>query len=180
MNRNVLVRIATPEPARLWSGAGDLFIPVDDVETEAVARYLGGGELLGGLDEIEQLINGSAQRLDVSVSGVSLASAKLFQEELADLKGAAMDIGVVLFDELWQILGVTWQARYRIDKATVSREPNQRVISISMGSEDTGRSRNQGSYWTHADQQRRSPGDRIFDRVSGINAGTSRPFGPSE
>lgn len=117
MNRNVLVRIATPEPARLWSGPGDLYIPLDDVETE-ITPYLGGGELLGGLDEIEQLINGSAQRLDVSVSGVSLATANLFQQEMGDLKGAAMDIGVVIFDDAWQISGVTWQARYV--KATTS------------------------------------------------------------
>lgn len=178
MNRNLLIRIDTPEPARLWSGGADLYIPADDVETET-AIYLGGGELINGIDEIEQLINGTAARLDINVSGVSAASVKLFLQEQGDLKGAALDIGVVLFDEFWQLAGVDWQARYRIDKATVTREQSQRIIGISMGSDDTGRSRSSGAYWTPADQERRSPGDRIFDRVTGINTGTSRTFGPS-
>ena len=68
--RSILVRIATTPPARLWSGVGDLYVPVDAVETEAAALYLGGGELLDGLSDIEQLLNGAAARLDVRVSGV--------------------------------------------------------------------------------------------------------------
>ena len=178
MNRNILIRIDTPDPARFWSGTGDLYIPADDVETET-SIYLGGGELINGLDDIEQLINGKAARLDINVSGVAASTVKLFLEEQGVLKGAALDIGVVLFDEWWQVAGVQWQARYRIDKASVNREQSQRVIGLSMGSDDTGRSRSTGAYWTPADQQRRSPGDRIFDRVTGINAGTSRTFGPS-
>lgn len=178
MNRNVLVRIDTPEPARLWSGVGDLFVPADAIETTGGAHYLGGGELLGGLDEVEQLINGTAARIELSVSGVTMATAKIFTEEAPDLKGAALDVGVAEFDDLWQLIAITWQARYRIDKAAVTRGDNERTISISMGSDDTGRSRSSGSYWTDAAQQRRSPGDRIFDRVAGINAGTTRTFGP--
>ena len=178
MNRNLLIRIATPDPARFWSGGGDLYVPADDVETEA-AVYLGGGELINGIDEIEQLINGTAARLDINVSGVSAATVRLFVEEQAGLKGAALDIGVALFDSLWQLIGVEWQARYRVDKATVTRQETQRIIGISMGTDDTGRSRSAGAYWTPADQERRSPGDRFFDRVTGINTGTSRTFGPS-
>ena len=102
----------------------------------------------------------------------------LFRKTEPDLKGAALDVGVAEFDDLWQLIAVTWQARYRIDKAAVTRGDNERTISISMGSDDTGRSRSSGSYWTDAAQQRKSPGDRIFDRVAGINAGTTRSFGP--
>jgi hypothetical protein len=178
VNRNVLIRINTPDPARLWSGAGDLLIPIDDVENE-IATYFGGGELISGLDEIDQLINGTARRIDLNVSGVTPATVKLFLEEREALKGAAMDIGIVRFDEWWQVEDVSWRARYRIDKASVSRQA-ERVISLSMGSEDTGRSRSSGVYWTDAAQQRRSPGDRIFDRVALYNAGSSRQFGPSE
>lgn len=177
--RSILVRIATTVPARLWSGVGDLFVPVDAVETDADARYLGGGELLDGLNDIEQLINGTAARLDVRVSGVSLATQRLAVDEAADVKGKAVDVGVVEFDDLGQLSRVTWRAHYRADKLAVANEGSSRIITLSMGSEDTGRSRAPISFWTHADQQRRSPGDRIFERVSGINGGTSRLFGPT-
>lgn len=177
MNRNVLVRIDTPEPARLWTGSGDLWIPADDIEEQA-SLYLGGGEIIGGLDEIEQLMNGLATRLDLAVSGVTAETTRIFLEESDDLKRALVDIGVVQFDDLWQVTGVVWKASYRIDKPSVSRDASQRAIGLSMGSDDTGRSRRAGRYWTHSDQQRVSPGDLKFDHVSGINAGTSRPFGP--
>lgn len=178
MNRNILIRIATDPPARLWSGSGDLYLPIDAIETEDGARYLGGGELLDGLTDIPQLLNGTAARLELSVSGVALATTRLATEEAENVKGAAVDIGVVRFDDLWQPIGVTWQARYRADKLTVTRGDTTRTITLSMGSDDTGRSNARQGYWTPADQARRSPDDRIFDRVPSLNAGTSRPFGP--
>ena len=179
MNRNLLIRIATDPPARLWSGGGPLYLPADAIETTDAALYLGGGELLDGMTDVQQLINGTADRIDLSVSGVAAATQKLAVEEADDVKGARVDVGVVVFDDEWQVLSVTWAARYRADKLSVTRQEASRTITLSMGSDDTGRSSAPQAYWTHSDQQRRSPGDMIFDHVSGINGGTSRPFGTS-
>jgi hypothetical protein len=175
--RNVLIRINTPEPARMWSGLGDLWVAADGIETET-ATYLGGGEILGGLDELEQLINGVADRLEISVSGVTAETVRLALEEAPDVAGADVDIGTIEFSDLWQTETVVWQAKYRADKLSVIRQAGSRTISLSMGSDDTGRSRAPNAYWTDADQRRRSPDDVIFDHVSGINGGTSRQFGP--
>ena len=177
MNRNVLIRIGTDPAARIWSGSGDLWIPADGIETED-AIYLGGGELLDGLTDLDQLINGTADRIEINVSGVTAATVKMALEEAAEVKGATVDIGVAEFDDLWQLVTVTWQARYRADKLGISREAT-RTITLSMGSDDTGRSRTANAYWTDADQRRRSPDDRFFDRVSMLNSGTSRNFGPN-
>lgn len=177
MNRNVLIRIATPEPARLWSGAGPLYLPADGTETTDAALYLGGGEFLDGLTDVEQLI-ADAGRTEINISGVTASILKTALQEAADVKGALVDIGVVEFDDFWQIAAVTWTAQYRADKLSISRT-DTRTITLSMGSDDTGRSRTPNAYWTDADQRRRSPTDRIFDQVSSINAGTSRPFGPN-
>lgn len=179
MNRNILIRIATPDPARLWSGTGDLYVPADGIETSDAARYLGGGAILGGIDEIDQLINGTADRLELSVSGVSLETVRIATDEAPDVKGAALDIGCVEFDALWQLSGVTWVARYRVDKLSIQRVEGQRTISLSMGSDDTGRSRSPSAYWTAADQRRLFPDDAFFDFVASLNAGTSRAFGPN-
>ncbi|MBB4616901.1 hypothetical protein [Sphingomonas abaci] len=176
MNRNLLLRIDCPDTARIWSGPGPLYLPADGIETTDGALYLGGGELLENFGEIEQLINGTASRLDITVSGVTAATVKLMGET-AGVKGARVDIGVVEFDDQWQIQAVTWTAQYRIDKLTATRT-DKRTIGLSMGSDDTGRSSTLNAYWTQADQQRRSPDDRFFDQVSGLNAGKSRLFGP--
>lgn len=177
MNRNILIRIGVPDVARLWSGSGPLYLPADGIETTDGALYLGGGEILDGLTDVEQLLNGTAARLDLSVSGVALETVRLAREEF--VAGSLVDIGTIEFDDLWQPYPARWTAQYRADKLSVDRGAGQRTITLSMGSDDTGRSTSPQSYWTPADQARRSPTDRIFDRVPGLNAGTSRAFGPS-
>ncbi|MEH3121164.1 MAG: hypothetical protein PGN16_04155 [Sphingomonas phyllosphaerae] len=176
MRRSFCIRIDCDPPARFWSGVGDLLVPADMIEA-APAVYLGGGELLDGFTDVQQFINGTAGRTEISVSGVAAATQKLAIEEADDVKGASVDVGVIVFDDEWQVQSVTWAARYRADKLSVTRQDTSRTITLSMGSDDTGRSSAPQAYWTHADQQRRSPGDMIFDHVSGINSGTSRPFG---
>jgi hypothetical protein len=179
VNRDIIVRIGTPSPARFWTGAGDLRVVADDIEPEDGALYLGGGRLLDSLTEleVEQLINGDAARIELGVSGASADTARDAKAEF--VAGSTVDIGVIEFDQFWQMLTVTWQARYRADKLSINRQEGQRVISLSMGSDDTGQERNPNSYWTPADQARRSPDDRGFDQVPGINAGTVRIFGPN-
>jgi len=179
MRRSILVRLATPEPARLWTGHGDLDIPADDVELQDGARYLGGAGLISGFDEVEQLINGIADRLDIVLGGVTPSIVRLANEEAAGVIGATLDVGVVWFDQGWQITDVEWAARYRADKLGINRGEGQRSITLSLGTDDTGRSRSPTAFWTAADQRRRSPTDLIFDHVAGINAGTSRIFAPN-
>lgn len=180
MRRSILVRIATSDPVRLWTGLGALEIPADAVEPEDGARYIGGGDLLDGFQDVEQLINGIAERLEMRCSGVSPAILTLARDEQAEVEGATVDIGVVMFDGGWQISDVRWAASYRADKLTIERGPNERTLSLSIASGDTGRSRSPNAYWTSADQRRRSPTDAFCDRVAGINSGTSRIFGPRE
>jgi hypothetical protein len=179
MNRDIIVRIGTPSVARFWTGAGNLRVSADDVETDDGALYYGGGRLLADLAEleVEQLMNGRASRVDLVVSGASAATARDAKDEF--VAGSTVDIGVVEFDQLWQLRSVTWEARYRADTLSIERQQGQRIISLSMGSDDTGRSRSANAYWTPADQARRSPDDRGFERVPGINAGTIRNFGPN-
>ena len=177
-----LLRIASDPPARLWSGNGDLLVMADDVEDED-AIYLGGGELIN-VPDFQQLINGIAERLEVTVSGVSAATLVLALEEAPSVKGANIDLGEIIFDTAWQQLGsVEWQAKFRADTLSVSSQPGggsrTRSITLSIGTDDTGRSRAPLAFFTDADQRRRSANDAIFDHVAGISSGTSRRFGPT-
>lgn len=178
MNRSILIRIATNPPARMSSTVNPVMIPADGVETTDGALYLGGGSVIGGVDDIEQLINGVADRLDIVVGGVTDETVRLALEEADDVAGADVDIGVLLLDDAYQIIGVDWSARYRADKLSITRQVGSRSISLSMGSDDTGRSRAPNRYFTDQDQRRRSPDDAFFNHVAGISAGTSRTFGP--
>lgn len=176
MRVSPLFRIDADPPARVWGGVGDLDIPADTIEP-MVARYLGGGELVQ-IPELEQLINGTASRITVTVSGVATETQRLALEDAASVKGAAVHIGLVYLDDALQVDEVEWLAELRSDSLAIDRGDTSRTISLSIGSDFTDRSRAPIALFTHADQLRRSPTDVIFDHVAGINAGTSRPFGP--
>lgn len=182
--RILLVRFSTDPVARICSGVNPVIIPADAVETEDGAKYLGGGKL-ADVPDLDQLINGTASRIDITVSGVSAATLALFTGESAGIKGCRVDIGICYQDDAWQISDVEWVGQLRCDTPSIDDKPGSnggrtRSIGLSLGTDFTDRSTAKISYFTDADQRRRSPDDQIFDHVAQLNAGTSRPFGPSD
>jgi hypothetical protein len=180
VRESYLLKIDTPEPARIWSGVGDLVIPADIVEP-APAKYLGAGQLLDAPD-FQQLINGIAERLEFTVSGVDDETIRLALEDAQDVKNAALYLGRVDFDENWQIIDVEWEATFRCDCLTVESQGangrRTRTLKLSAGTDDTGRAYSPASYFTDADQRLRSATDAVFSYVAAINRGTQRVFGP--
>lgn len=174
------IRIAADPVARLWSGHGDLLVPADIVEGEP-AIYLGGGTLLNAPD-FQQLINGTAERLELQLSGVSAEAIRLALEEGPSVRGAKVHLVRFDFDDAWQLIGVEYEAVFRADKLSMSSRQEEggrtRTLTLSIATEDTNRSRAPLAYFTDQDQRRRSPTDAFFSHISGIAAGTSRRFGP--
>lgn len=176
-----IFRLETNEPAMFWTGHGDLLLPADDVLPEETI-VSGGGDLVS-LPEIEQLINGTAQRVEVTISGVSQRAVALAAEETPEVSGAAAYIGRIQFDEDWQLAGpVVWEWTGEGRALTVGGEDGSegrtRSITLRLGSGDTTRSRAPLSFFTDADQRRDFPTDAFFSHVGAINSGTSRRWGP--
>lgn len=180
LRESFAIRIDTADVFRLWSGHGNVQVPADIVEG-APAIYLGAGDLLNAPD-FEQGINYTAERLDIQLSGASTRMIALALQDAASIRNAKVHFATMRFDEDWQLVEVEYEAVFRADKITVDSqdgdEGRTRTIILSVGTEDTNRSRAPGAYFTDQDQRRRSPTDAIFSNVSGINQGTSRTFGP--
>lgn len=180
MRQSILFRIACEPVARIWSGVNAIEIPADIVEPSP-AIYLGGGSLVK-VPDFEQLINGTADRLNITISGVDLNTQRLALEDAGSVKGALVHIGYVVLDDDWQVDSVEWLGVFRADSLATSNTAGQgtrtRSITLSIGTDDTDRSRAPVAFWTDADQRRRSPTDRFFDHVAGITSGNSRRFGP--
>lgn len=180
---SIVVRIACDPPALLWSGLGLLPLPADNVIPED-AFALGGGELVS-VPDFQQLIGGTAERLDFTVSGVNEETLRLALEDAPSVRGARVDVGTVQFDDAWQAQGVEWESVFEARSLTVSRAQGQdgsanRTITLTIVQGSTTRSRAKLAYFTDADQRRRSADDAVFSHVAGLNAGTSRRFGPSD
>jgi len=177
-----IVRIACDPPALFWTGIGPLPVTADAV-IPADAIALGAGHLVK-IPDFQQLINGTAERLEVVFDGVSAETTRLAMEDAETVKGAAVYLGRIAFDADWQQDGpIEWEATFEARKLTVGRPVATdsgivRSISLTIASGDTTRSRSNNAHFTDADQRRRSSDDAIFDHMAGISAGTSRRFGP--
>lgn len=176
---SVLVRFGLEEPVRAWAGIGDLEIPADDVETEG-GTFQGVG-ILGNVPALRQLIGGAAERLEFSLTVPSGEIFALADDEAASVRAAPVDVGVIFFDEDWQQSAVAWLWNGTADVPSVSRTANglsvTRTVRISAGSAFTDRTRPQHTYFTNADQKRRSPTDDFCIRVDlyGINSAVKFP-----
>ncbi len=178
--RSLIFRLACDPVSRLWSGAGDLDLPPNDRDAET-ERYRGAGELLA-IPALKQLLNGTAERYDISVSGVSTETLRYLHEDRESVKNAAVDIGWVLFDDAWQVDEIIWRWRGTADVPSVEsveiENGRQRTITLSVRQNDTFRSNPQPAYWTDQDQRRRSPTDAIFSHVAIISQKATRTFAP--
>lgn len=176
-----IFRIETDEPAMFWTGHGDLLLPADTVLGEPEIA-LGGANLVN-LPDVEQLINGVAQRVEIQLSGVSAETMRFAQEEAAQVPGAPVYIGRIQFDEAWQQAEpVEWEWSGEGKNLSVSSQDGDdghvRTLTLRVGAGDTTRSRSPLAFFTDADQKRDFPDDDVFSHVAGINAGTSRRWGP--
>jgi hypothetical protein len=180
MRESFGIRIDCADPARIWTGFGNLAVPADIVES-APTIYYGGAELLSAPD-FEHPFNGQAERLDIRLSGISARIVQMAQEQAASVKGAKVHFVRFYFNADWSLQDVEYEAVFRADKLSFSSEDDgaggrNRVLTLSIATDDTNRNRAPASFFTDQDQRRRSPTDAIFSHVSGITQGVLRRFG---
>lgn len=166
----IFFRLATAPVVRLWLGVGPCRAGVNALDTDG-AIYRGFGELTD-VPEVQQLINGVADRVQFQVSGVSQETLRLASAEALDVQGAQVALGLGIFGASWQLLGsVKWIFRGRADVVTLNiddsgEEGITRSVALSVGSLFTGRRRRGLSYLTDHDQQTRHSGDKFCERTA--------------
>lgn len=171
-NIGVFFRLETDPIVRIWLGIGPIEPGINVLDSTG-AVYQGAGEL-APVPAMKQLINGAAQRVEFTASGVAgeiLAIASGGDSE--QVKGKRCSVGFAVMDGQWQLLGpVKWVQTYTADFLGISQDitedPNNpvvRTVSLSVGSLTTARRRPSYSYFTNQDQQARFPGDRFCERT---------------
>lgn len=171
-NIGVFFRIETDPIVRIWFGVGSIDAGPNALDvSDAIYKCAG---VVAPIPAMKVLINGGAQRVEFTVSGVSgeiLAIASAGDAE--QVKGKRCSVGFALLDGQWQLLGsVKWTRTYIADFLGISQDitedPNNpviRTVTLSVGSLTTARRRPSYSYFTNQDQQGRSPGDRFCERT---------------
>jgi len=179
---SVFFRLDTDPVVRLWLGFGDIQ-PGANVFDEDGETYRGLGELRA-LPAFNQLLNGVAERVDFTVSGVSGEILEIAQGDDAEqIQRKRVDVGYGFMDQRWAMLGgVHWAARYIADILVIEQnpagpsEPIVRTVALSCGTRFTGRRRPSFAYFSDQDQQARFPGDRFCEYTPRYAHGYSKPW----
>lgn len=172
VNIGIFFRLETTPIVRIWLGFGAID-PGVNVYDLTGAEYLGFGEI-HDVPAFKQLINGAAERVDFTISGVSgdvLAIAS--GGDAQQVKGKRVSFGFALMAPDWSLLGpVKWCANYLADYLGITQQitndpktPIVRTLSLSCGTLLTARRRPALSYFSNQDQQARFPGDRFCERT---------------
>lgn len=176
------VRINTSPLVAIWLGASAIQVGINTIDKSGQV-YQGCG-MLPTIPAFKSLLNGRAERIDLSVSGVSDRLLAVATSDINNVRGRACDVGIGIFDKTWSLLGpVRWLRHGIVDSVKIVRAPPQsdgsgpvQSVVISMGSLGTGIKRRAYAFWTDQDQQGRSPGDRFCERTTAMSLIAQKVF----
>jgi hypothetical protein len=172
-------RMTTDPIIRLWLGVGKIEPGVNTLDSTG-AVYTGFGELRS-LAEFSQLVNGQAERVDFTMSGVSGELLGLAGQSQDKINGKEVAIGFGLMNETWALIGpIRWSRVFYADFLAINQAQSEtdtvRTLTLSCGSLMTARRRPGLSYYSDPDQQGRSAGDRFCERVPKYAQDVQKPW----
>lgn len=172
VNIGIFFRLETNPIVRIWLGFGSINPGVNVYDTTG-AEYIGFGEIQD-VPAFKQLINGVAERVDITVSGVSGAVLQVASSgDAQQVKGKRAAFGFAIMAPDWSLQGpVKWCANYLADYLAITQtvtsdplNPIVRTLTLSCGTLLTARRRPSLAYFSNQDQQARFPGDRFCERT---------------
>ena len=171
-----------PDPVLLWLGFGNIVVDHNVFDPDG-AEYQGFGDI-GNLPAFNQMMNGAAQRVDFTLSGVSGEIGQIALNHDGDkIKGKRVAAGFGIFGPDWNLLGIPhWLATFRADVLKVDQPPvtddstPMCTVALSCGSLLTSRRRPQFSYFSSRDQKSRFPGDLACDLVGKYSTGFQKKW----
>jgi hypothetical protein len=183
-NVGYFFRLDTTPALHLWWGVTDIAVVDWNQETIDVSggknfsiggrTYIGAGIIIEPPDSFEVLMNGAADRIDFSMSGVDPDRVADMAETAPSVVGKDVMFGFCILDERWQpthgIISVwggtadAWEDEFTApSKIGDAASATIRLITTS-GS--VARSASSLSVWTDHAQKRVSATDRFCERVS--------------
>lgn len=169
--RAIFFRMDSDPPLRLWLGINDIpqQIPTIDVEEET---YIGRG-LLHDVPELEVLLNGAADRVNFTLSGIDPDTSALADTEIPPIRGAKVHVGITTLDERYQPMSdiipmMVGRASFVTEQVEPVKgyETQQITMGLSVGFGPTTRSRRSQALWSHAQHIAIHPTDDFCKNTS--------------
>jgi hypothetical protein len=167
----IFTHIATSPPLRVWFGVEDIPITIESVD-EGGAIYQGGGRLIG-LPTLEVLVNGTADAVEFTMSGIDPATGAALISSIPPVRGADVYVGITTLDDYYQPMSQIiplWRGTAshttEASPTVVGQQNRTTTLGLSIASGGETRSRPSRSLWSAAQQKALSPTDRFCDNTS--------------
>lgn len=175
-NLGVFIHLATDPPLHVWFGTADKVAGIDSIDPAGTV-YLGGGRLIG-LPTLEVLVNGTADSVEMTMSGIDPETGAKMIDSIPEVRGRDLYLGMTTLDEYYQPMSSIiplWNgaASHIIESSQTVTGATNRTQSLGLivtSGEDT-RSRPAYALWSPAHQRALSSTDAFCDGTARLARG---------
>ncbi|WP_426235879.1 hypothetical protein [Pararhizobium sp. DWP1-1-3] len=172
----IFLHVATDPPLHVWFGTEDVIAGIDSIDAVGTA-YLGGGELIG-IPTLEVLVNGAADRIEFTLSGLEPGTGAKLVDTIPPVRGADVFMGLTTLDRYYQPMSAiipVWNgtAAYVGESSppVMGMESPSLTLSLAVVTGETARSRPSRSIWSPTHQKAISPTDKFCDETARLARG---------
>lgn len=175
--------LVNSDPAlHLYFGANDIPANFDGMDPSGTV-YLGGGRL-NGIPTLEVLVNGTADSVQFTMSGVDPATGAKVLDELPDVRGADIMIGLTTLDDYYQPMTdpiPIWSGMgSHVSEASGAVGPTEKPsldLALTAVAGESTRSRAARVLWSPPHQKAISPTDKFCDETARLARGVQPTWG---
>ncbi|MDX0930594.1 hypothetical protein U8C37_09400 [Sinorhizobium medicae] len=179
----IFLRVDTDPALHLWFGINDIPANFDSIDPTGTV-YLGGGRLIG-VPTLEILVNGTADSVEFTLSGLDPTTSAKMLDSLPPVRGAAVQMGLTTLDRYFQPMSSiipiwTGTASHTGEVSPPVEEGDSPSITLSLAvvTGEATRSRGARSVWSTPHQKAISLTDKFCDGVSRLARGV-QPVWPN-
>jgi hypothetical protein len=178
----IFLNIGTDPALHVWFGDEDKTANFDSIDPDGTV-YLGGGRLIN-VPSLEVLVNGAADRVEFTISGIDPKTGASMLASLPPVRGVSVKLGLATLDKYWQPMGAiipVWEGT--ASHASENSPPvgfNQSPtlsLSLAVVTGEATRSRPARSLWSAPHQKAISPTDKFCDETARLARGVQPPWG---
>lgn len=172
----LFLHVATDPPLHLWFGMEDVIAGIESIDPEGTT-YMGGGELIG-VPTLEVLVNGTADRVEFTLSGLEPGTGSKLIDSIPPVRGCDVIMGLTTLDDLYQPMSAivpVWSGTAshtgESSPPVMGTESPTLTLALAVVTGETARSRPARSIWSPTHQKAISPTDKFCDETARLARG---------
>ena len=171
----IFLRIDTDPALHVWFGVEDKTARFDSIDPDGTV-YLGGGYLIG-VPTLEMLVNGQADSIDFTLSGIDPVTAAKTLDSIPPVRGATVQLGLMVLDDYYQPMAPIvpiWNgtASHTSEVGQAAENGDMSItLNLSVVAGSVSRSRAAKTLWTDAQQRLFSQTDLFCRQVQRLANG---------